>query len=85
LGFASGLGTLGREPAALILALLLFNLGVEIGQLAFVAGVLALRRALRLMEIRCPRALAAAPGYLIGVLGAAWTFQYGALMFGWTT
>jgi hypothetical protein len=85
LGFASGLGTLGLEPAALILALLLFNLGVEIGQLAFVAGVLALRRALRLMEIRCPRALAAAPGYLIGVLGAAWTFQYGALMFGWTT
>jgi hypothetical protein len=83
LGFASGLSTLGMDTQELVLALLLFNLGVEIGQLAFVTGVLALRRAFRLMEMEWPQPVALAPGYLIGTLGAAWTFQYGAVTFGW--
>jgi len=82
MGFASGLKALGLDRSALLIALVLFNVGVEIGQLAFIALVLALRRAFRLMEIDWPRPLAAAPTYAIGALGAAWTFQYAALMFG---
>jgi hypothetical protein len=83
LGFASGLSALGLQSGQLVVALLLFNIGVEVGQLAFIAGVVAVQRAFRLMEIQWPRPVALAPSYLIGALGAAWTFQYGAATFGW--
>lgn len=82
MGFASGLTPLGLDRGALAGALVLFNLGVELGQLAFVALALALVRAFRLMEIRWPRPAQLAPPYAIGVLGAAWTFRYGAALFG---
>jgi len=82
MGFASGLRTLGLENGALIVALVLFNVGVEIGQLAFIALVLALRRAFRLMRVAWPRVVALAPTYAIGILGAAWVFQYAAVLFG---
>jgi hypothetical protein len=82
LGFASGLTSLGLEKSALVAALLLFNLGVEFGQLAFIALVLALMRGFRLMEIRWSRPFALAPSYAIGVLGASWTIQYSAVVFG---
>ena len=74
-GFASGLGAMGLPRAEIPLALLLFNSGVEIGQIAFVALVLALERAFRLMEIRWPRPVALIPAYTVGVLGAFWTVQ----------
>jgi len=82
MGFASGLKALGLDRASLVLALVLFNVGVEIGQLGFIALVLALRRSFRLMQIDWPRPLAAAPTYAIGALGAMWTFQYTAVMLG---
>ncbi len=82
MGFASGLTSLGLERPALLSALVLFNVGVEIGQLLFIALVLGLMRSFRLMEIRWPRALRLAPTYAIGVLGASWTFQYCAVLFG---
>jgi hypothetical protein len=82
LGFASGLTSLGLDRGALALALVFFNLGVEIGQVSFILLVLALVRAFRLMEIRWPRPAQLAPTYAIGVFGASWTFQYGAAVFG---
>ena len=82
MGFASGLTSLGLDKGTVITALLLFNIGVEIGQLAFIAVVLALERAFRLMELRWPRAVAATPTYAIGTLGAFWTMQYSAMLFG---
>jgi hydrogenase/urease accessory protein HupE len=80
-GFASGLTGLGLTQGALAAALLLFNLGVEAGQLAFIAVVLALKRAFRLMEVRWAPAAMALPTYAIGVMGAVWTFQYLSLLF----
>ena len=82
MGFASGLTSLGLGKGALLAALVLFNIGVEIGQLAFIALVFALKRAFRLMELRWPAAFAAAPTYAIGILGASWTLQYCAVLFG---
>lgn len=82
MGFASGLTSLGLERSALLGALLLFNIGVEIGQLAFIALVLAMRRAFGLMEIRWSLPLQLAPTYLIGILGAFWAVQYSAVLFG---
>jgi hypothetical protein len=81
-GFASGLTSIGPDRKALVGALVLFNIGVEIGQLLFIGLVLALARAFRLMEIRWPRPAMLAPAYTIGILSASWTFQYGAIVFG---
>jgi hydrogenase/urease accessory protein HupE len=82
MGFANGLSTLGLDKGALLAALVLFNIGVEIGQLAFIGLVLALRRAFRLMAIEWPRTVAQLPAYAIGALGAMWTLQYSAIVFG---
>ena len=79
-GFASGLTALGLPRAEIPLALLAFNVGVEVGQLAFVALVLLLVRAFRTLDLRWPRALELAPAYVIGSLGAFWTIQRIATM-----
>ena len=74
-GFASGLNAMGLPRAEIPLALLLFNLGVEIGQVAFVALIVLLERAFRTLEIRWPRWVQALPGYSVGALGAYWAIQ----------
>jgi hydrogenase/urease accessory protein HupE len=81
-GFASGLTTLGLPPAEISLALLMFNLGVEVGQLGFVALFLLLERSFRVLEVRWPRFVTALPGLMVGSLGAYWTIQRLALMWG---
>ncbi|MDD2762547.1 MAG: HupE/UreJ family protein [Opitutaceae bacterium] len=75
LGFASGLTAVGLPKVEIPLALLFFNIGVEIGQLAFIGLILALRRAFRILEVRWPQPVALMPAYAIGVLGAFWTIQ----------
>ena len=64
------------------LALVSFNVGVEIGQLGFIALILLLERAFRILEVRWPRWAEALPGYTVGSLGAYWTVQRLALLFG---
>ena len=81
-GFASGLTSMGLPPAEIPLALLFFNVGVEIGQLFFVVLVLALERAFRILEIRWPRAIELFPGYAVGSLGAYWTIQRTLVLLG---
>ncbi|MGV4796967.1 HupE/UreJ family protein [Rhizobium sp. F40D2] len=72
-GFASGLTALGLPQGDIPFALLMFNLGVEAGQLAFVGLVLLLIAALKSIEIRLPRGLELMPAYVVGILGAYWT------------
>ena len=79
-GFASALTTAGLPRQDVPLALLSFNIGVELGQLGFVALVLAMQRLLRLIKVRWPRWVQLVPGYAVGTLGAFWTFQRVALM-----
>ena len=79
-GFASGLAELGLPKGEIPLALLLFNVGVEIGQLAFVLLILLLERAFRLLRVHWPRMMARLPGYLVGTLGAFWTIQRIAIL-----
>jgi len=81
-GFASGLTTMGLPRAEIPVALLLFNLGVEAGQLLFVIVVLLLERAFRVLEVRLPRLLDALPAYAVGSLGAYWTIQRVMMMLG---
>jgi len=75
LGFASVLNTAGLPPSDLPLALLFFNVGVEIGQLAFVLVILLLERAISSLRIHWPLWVKLAPGYAVGIVGAFWTVQ----------
>ena len=81
-GFASGLTALGLPQAEIPLSLLLFNVGVELGQLAFVLLFLLLERSFRVLEIDWPRWAEALPGYAVGSLGAFWTIQRAVVLFG---
>jgi hydrogenase/urease accessory protein HupE len=74
-GFASGLSTVGMPRAEVPLALAMFNIGVELGQLAFVALVLLFYRSLRTLEFRWPRLAELGPAYVVGSLGAYWAIQ----------
>jgi hypothetical protein len=73
---------MGLPKAEIPLALLLFNVGVELGQIAFVVLVLLLERAFRTLQIRWPRFALALPGYAVGSLGAFWTIQRTAILLG---
>jgi len=81
-GFASGLSTTGMPRAELPLALLFFNVGVELGQLVFVFTLLALVRSFKVLEVRWPRWAEALPGYTVGSLGAYWTLQRTVILLG---
>jgi hydrogenase/urease accessory protein HupE len=81
-GFASGLTTIGLTSGEIPIALLLFNVGVEIGQLFFVLVIVMLERSFRILEIRWPRWVEAMPAYTVGSLGAFWTIQRIAIMVG---
>ncbi len=80
-GFASGLTTMGLPRTEIPLALLMFNAGVEIGQLLFVMLVLLLERAFRVLEVRWPRWVEVLPAYTVGSLGAYWTIQRVVMLF----
>ncbi len=54
-GFAGAMNNVGLPPESLPAALLFFNVGVEIGQLAFVLTMLGLYRAHRTLEATLPR------------------------------
>src|SRR6201991_4430370 len=72
IGFASALAGLGLERRLLPAALLFFNIGVEIGQLAFVLLVLALIWAHRRLDAVLPRWGNALPAYAIGSVSMFW-------------
>ncbi len=81
-GFASGLTAMGLPRAEIPLALLMFNVGVEVGQLLFVILVLLLERSFRVLEVRWPRWVEAVPAYTVGSLGAYWTMQRVVILLG---
>lgn len=74
-GFAGALSEVGLPQTAIPVALLMFNVGVEIGQLVFVAvvlsaGALVGRFLARSMEWAMPLA-----AYAIGSVAALWTIE----------
>jgi hydrogenase/urease accessory protein HupE len=71
-GFAGALSGVGLPPEQIPLALLFFNVGVEIGQLVFVAAVLGFG-----WLARCARGrwLELVPPYAIGTIAMFWMFQ----------
>jgi hypothetical protein len=70
-GFAGALVGLGLPRADIPLALLSFNVGVEIGQLLFIGALVAITAALRRV-FAIPRVAPVAAAYAVGILAAFW-------------
>lgn len=81
IGFASALSDLGLEPRLVPVALLFFNVGIEIAQLAFVFLVVALIRAQRRLGAVLPRWGDLLPAYAIGAVAMFWTIGRLARLF----
>jgi len=81
LGFAGALAEVGLPAGEIPIALLSFNMGIELGQILFVGLILVLW----LVLVRFPRRLGKAgkliPAYVIGSLAALWAFERISLIF----
>ena len=78
-GFASALSEVGLPQSAIPVALLFFNVGVEIGQLLFIASIFALMTLARRVSLRVgmlqPAWAWRVPAYAIGSISAFWIIQ----------
>lgn len=74
-GFAGALNEIGLPEQSIPLALLLFNVGVELGQLGFIGVALLIYAILKKFTINYPEWSNQAAGYLIGTVAAFWTIE----------
>ncbi len=74
-GFAGALAETGLPQTAIPVALLMFNVGVEIGQLLFVAAVLMLAAVGRKVLSNPPAWAIPAAAYGVGSVAAFWTIE----------
>jgi len=75
-GFAGALAEIGLPQQSIPLALLFFNVGVELGQLLFVAAVVSAGWVLRkLISEKILQGSEVAASYLIGSLSAYWVIE----------
>jgi hydrogenase/urease accessory protein HupE len=75
LGFAGALSAIGVPQHEVPLALFMFNVGVETGQLLFIAVVLSLFKLLRRLPVTVPQGAWRVLPYGIGGVAAFWTIQ----------
>jgi hydrogenase/urease accessory protein HupE len=80
-GFAGTLSQLGIPSGDIPRALLFFNLGVESGQLLFVAVFLSFVYSLRSLEIHWPAWTERVPAYALGSVASFWLIQRCAIIF----
>ena len=75
LGFAGALSEIGVPQHEVPLALFMFNVGVESGQILFIAVVLGLLAVLRRLPITVPEGAWRLVPYSIGGIAAYWTID----------
>lgn len=75
LGFAGALREVGLPSGEIPMALFSFNVGIELGQLAFVLGLVLLAPLLQRLPIALPTR---ASVYVMGSLAAYWVIERGA-------
>jgi hypothetical protein len=78
LGFPGALAEVGLPTAEIPLALFSFNVGIELGQLAFVSAVLLVGAALGKLPVAWPRWAKPALAYGIGTIATFWFLQRAA-------
>ena len=74
-GFAGALSDVGLPQNEIPLALLMFNVGVELGQLLFIAAILVLVMVLRHVRAEWPAWARQVPAYGIGSIAAFWLIE----------
>jgi hydrogenase/urease accessory protein HupE len=74
-GFAGALSEIGLPQQAIPLALLFFNIGVELGQLLFIAGVVVVAQIAKRLAVPHPVWLPRFSAYAIGSVAAFWTIE----------
>ncbi|HZF26389.1 MAG TPA: HupE/UreJ family protein [Steroidobacteraceae bacterium] len=74
-GFAGALAEVGLPQHAIPVALLFFNVGVELGQLLFVGAVALIVWAAGKVRISWPRWTEVLPAYVIGTVAMYWVIQ----------
>ncbi len=74
-GFAGALAEVGLPQIAIPVALLMFNVGVEVGQLLFVAAALALRALLARLPVARPAWTPYLVPYAIGSIAMFWVVE----------
>jgi len=74
-GFAGALTEFGLPREQIGLALLLFNLGIEAGQLVVVAGLLGTAWILRQLRVGLPAAFERGPAAAMGCVAGFWTVE----------
>jgi hypothetical protein len=80
-GFASGLTAIGLPHGDIPLALLMFNLGVETGQIMFIVTVLMMLASFRKLDVHLPDWGKLLPVYAMGSVSAFWFWGRLAAMF----
>ena len=75
LGFAGALSEIGLPDDAIPLALFLFNLGVEVGQIMFIAVFILILTVMRKLYKQTDRFIKTAGSYGIGSIAAFWLIQ----------
>ncbi|MCG8416892.1 MAG: HupE/UreJ family protein [Proteobacteria bacterium] len=81
-GFAGALSELGVPEGAIPLSLAAFNVGVELGQLLFVAVILLALDLLRWWGLASGRGWRMAPAYAMGIVGGLWVLERVAAVMG---
>ena len=71
-GFAGALREIGLPEDAILPALFLFNVGIEIGQLMIVLPVVLLLGMLRTRQLMPPAMVVSLPAWMIGILSSYW-------------
>jgi len=84
LGFAGALREIGVPPGRAAVALAGFNVGVEVGQLLFVAALAGCALLAQPVARRWPR-LVLGPIYAMGIVAAVWTIGRVGAVGGWTS
>ena len=79
-GFAGALREAGLPQEEIPLALVSFNVGIELGQILFVATIWAVRALGQTRLPELPTWAGQVPAYAIGSLAAFWCFERAALL-----
>jgi len=74
-GFAGALAEVGLPQHEVPLALLMFNVGVELGQLLFIAVILVIVRLSKWLRSEWPAWIRQVPAYGIGGIAALWLIE----------
>jgi hydrogenase/urease accessory protein HupE len=74
-GFAGALRAIGIPEGDFVLALLFFNVGIEVGQLLFIGTILLLMFLFIRKFVRNPKNLSVSVAYIIGSIAVYWSIE----------